>query len=1397
MSRSRHSQGPQWAGDRVSRRGLLTAFRLVLLAFALFAPLRSSLSAPISGETAGSSQMSIDLTPSLISELNGTLTTLWPQLVRKGEAVELSEVKAAELVDAALSRLRASGRTVPRSLRTLTMWHLTSCFSLDGGALRGINGMFGAASKILCPNGSTFSCVLAALGIPASVEEQNETQQLEASVLAAAFRHIGHDAAANAASSRGTGLGPEAVRQLAVEETRISSTDPETQALFVEGARSQLDLQKGFRGLQWVRFGRFHRLSSAFSLAQRLFYKPDEAESSSEGAGETPMQGSMGEVVELVFCVARNACLGINEPGFQRTVDKCIGLVGKSKKLSPLDLFFRSTTTRKQSSLAAQVFGTAILVLHSVETARLGASEGADTQGVLQQSVPLSPLQQAVANSVATCSTEVMNSLESHLQALGGLEAISVNPVLFASIAIENAPLLFALNGVPQPESLSSELLLQQHVHALAYFVEKPDILPEGPQLSDALQEFTSSASKLSETLRAAAAVANGALDLSAPSSPTTIRLLDALQNFERQIDDNLLPVGMSFLEDGDFSLYGPAIHERIVSTTEETCSATPPAGDRSAFKSFVIMQRLEGHLEQITGNETLQRVYMGTANKTGLSARAVESTFVRTQARQLFIFIQSLLDNPSEEIQKRFSTTEGLQAYITEYLAGKVGPREQPLEEAGFGATKYSGETIALANAVLKELQRTFAKLIASSASFQKAQRTAGMSVRRWIREEFSDFRGEIHASYLIDAAYGCLQQCTGPLLADKRLQTQCTGSQGGPQPLGKCADPAEQFQRIVSKELWERFLVDWLKQGKAATACSELVELEEEDSQAWQRQVYLMVSHLDTIGCGKDHRGFDSFGRYSIKLEMIQHLYDMFASTAQRPTLENFINWLVKLREPLPQDLQTPTALALQYAGGHPQTQVRVSKAFNMAVKGDPFYSQCKAEDTKIISELIGSLGSVFYTLEAFEDFIKERRSQEETVTRQVTAPLAAKARPILNQLMVTYSSTGNSYPEAIIRYPSYFSSSAAAAIPQLGMEAMRVLVYMNDVLGNLSAAQFSVPERLEHFFEAVFATKAWTVESLQTCDRTCSLRSEGEAGVFITLSGGRVIPIPAERISIKKVHKKIDVVKTENKNAEEPEEMITVIPPKPEVSPKLEKSEDACMQVVRLYEKYIEGSAIKDVLTLYESAMKVPLFASTRSELGLKEDETSLQKFRLTLCVMCAKEIEGGTPLASPTRHHKMCSQITAALAAIFSSASRAGGKRVPPSTMAGGLRNWLAQEGGLRAWAEAAHKKLKSDKSVAALCAALRYAEYMRQITKPGIAFDRMLSHWNLTFPLNSLSLVNALRSASNPKQKLTQELCVVTPPGQEVQQLPRRFDAAQWAALMLQTGQEGAASAAGM
>lgn len=53
--------------------------------------------------------------------------------------------------------------------------------------------------------------------------------------------------------------------------------------------------------------------------------------------------------------------------------------------------------------------------------------------------------------------------------------------------------------------------------------------------------------------------------------------------------------------------------------------------------------------------------------------------------------------------------------------------------------------------------------------------------------------------------------------------------------------------------------------------------------------------------------------------------------------------------------------------------------------------------------------------------------------------------------------------------------------------------------------------------------------------------------------------IIPTPPRRVSTKKVHKKIDVVKTENADAVDPEEMITLIPPKPEGGQKVEKTED----------------------------------------------------------------------------------------------------------------------------------------------------------------------------------------------------------------------------------------------
>lgn len=114
--------------------------------------------------------------------------------------------------------------------------------------------------------------------------------------------------------------------------------------------------------------------------------------------------------------------------------------------------------------------------------------------------------------------------------------------------------------------------LLKQHLNALAYFAEKPDLLPEGPDFSEALRNFTASATKLVQTLRKAAGVSNGALDLRVDRGRISLLLDDALRQFGRTLQDNLLPMGVTFLEDGELSLYGPTIYEKIVSSTSEAC---------------------------------------------------------------------------------------------------------------------------------------------------------------------------------------------------------------------------------------------------------------------------------------------------------------------------------------------------------------------------------------------------------------------------------------------------------------------------------------------------------------------------------------------------------------------------------------------------------------------------------------------------------------------------------------------------------------------------------------------------------------------------------------------------------------------------------------------------------
>lgn len=58
------------------------------------------------------------------------------------------------------------------------------------------------------------------------------------------------------------------------------------------------------------------------------------------------------------------------------------------------------------------------------------------------------------------------------------------------------------------------------------------------------------------------------------------------------------------------------------------------------------------------------------------------------------------------------------------------------------------------------------------------------------------------------------------------------------------------------------------------------------------------------------------------------------------------------------------------------------------------------------------------------------------------------------------------------------------------------------------------------------------------------------------------------------------------------------------------------------MRLYNKYIQGAEIKDVKTLHEEAMAVPLYRETRKELQIDQKDISMQQFRLALCVTCGE-------------------------------------------------------------------------------------------------------------------------------------------------------------------------------
>ncbi|KAL8432169.1 hypothetical protein ACSSS7_004781 [Eimeria intestinalis] len=747
--------------------------------------------------------------------------------------------------------------------------------------------------------------------------------------------------------------------------------------------------------------------------------------------------------------------------------------------------------------------------------------------------------------------------------------------------------------------------LLKQHMHALVFFARNPSLLPPGPRFESALPEFRAATLRLADSLRTEAGAAHGALDNPLPGAVTLAESLDA---FLGSLDDNLLSMGVTFLEEGELSLYGETLQQRLVTTKKQT---------------------------------------------------------------------------------------------------SKLGQKEEGEEEGSAFGLRVAGEIVALSSAIHKEVLRAFARRIAAGAEFGQVfgGGSAPLSVASWLGERYSDFRKFIYPSYVIDAHLGCLQQCVEPLLADNRLQTGCTDDRGRPQPLVKCADPAEQFNKIMRKSIWESSLGDWLKKGKAHAACQQLVQQLNEDEAAWAQQVNLMFTHLDT----------NSYGRFSIKLSMVTHLYDMFASTSERPSMSAFIEWLVELKMPLPQSLQTPTSEALLVAGVHFHTQVSVGKAFKLAVKEDPTFSQCKPEETRIISELIPSLSSLFSTLSELNDFLSQQRKQEDVVTRVVAAPPAADARPTLEQVMTTFAAAPRGSAEVLVRLPIYFPGRVASSFSKGGPQALQVLDYTYTIMPPSYSRELGSKALSTQLVDVTEDAEGWVARNVAACLGTaCTAQQAGDRGVTVSIEHdstatatytfpatreeraassvfswllprllplrcklpvsaeqGPIIPIllppvvpppmgaltgegsplpeekkaspptaeeaAEERESGEQPAETVEQVQPEtpeklpeepleleklpaDPDKTDPEELVTARPKRADEGPQLDPEDDACHTLMRLYYKYIEGKALKDVDTLYEEAMKIPLFRKTRQELRLEEKDLSMQSFRLALCVTC---------------------------------------------------------------------------------------------------------------------------------------------------------------------------------
>lgn len=164
-------------------------------------------------------------------------------------------------------------------------------------------------------------------------------------------------------------------------------------------------------------------------------------------------------------------------------------------------------------------------------------------------------------------------------------------------------------------------------------------------------------------------------------------------------------------------------------------------------------------------------------------------------------------------------------------------------------------------------------------------------------------------------------------------------------------------------------------------------------------QKAAVLVSFVFVSVSCHRDAHNLDSFLRYSLKLAMLYHLFDAFRREQQQQSsargweaggaAASFLAWLKQTQEVSRFETGTTLreALSQTFGGkgvpsGGAQTQLLLTKTFNAVVRREALFRQCKPEDSRIVSEWLGSLASFFPTVNDLDSFLRPKTQLQQQV-------------------------------------------------------------------------------------------------------------------------------------------------------------------------------------------------------------------------------------------------------------------------------------------------------------------------------------------------------------------------------------------------------------------------------